>query len=203
VISIASLFFALKWGEFGKMNLIYTLGTVWAFLGSIVLLGERPSKFTWGAIPLAVLGLFFVFSPHGHPNLYADIMAIIGSLTSGYVYLCLKQLRTNHNAISIVFSFYIAGLVAFFVPTFLNFVWPDVYNLLILIMIGLSGFCAQILMTIGYRYTQVSVATPIKLTSIVSMIIIGILIFKDPFNIVLGTGVVLILTAIFMVARYQ
>lgn len=203
VMSIVCLFYSLKWGHFGKENLLYTLGTFWAFLWSVLILKEKPKAITISAIPLAFIGLICIFKPISGPLYMADVVALLGSFFTAFAYISIKKLRESHTAISIVFSFYMTGFIIFLLPTLKHFVLPSSKDILFSILIGVSGFIAQILMTIGYKYTPITVSSSIKLTSVVLMICIGIVLFNDTLDWVTGFGIGSVLTAIYVITRYQ
>lgn len=202
LISIICLTFSLKWGDYGKVNVLYSLGTVWAFIASMVFLKEKPHRLTMAAIPLSLIGLLCIFKPSGSVNL-ADFVSLLGSFLTAYVYVSIRTLRKNHNAMSIVFCFFMTSFVVLLVPAMLTFKCPSWHALLICGVVALSGFSAQILMTLGYKYTPVSVSSSIKLTGILLSVCIGIFFFKDPLDWLSGLGLVFVTSAIYLVTRYQ
>jgi len=203
VASMACLLFAYKWGHFGKANLIFSLSSIWTFILSIIILKERPTWQAYLAIPLCLIGLFLIFNPASSTLELTDLIALIGSFGTAGVYFSLKELRKTHNAPTIIFCFYIVGFVIatfFLIP---QFTWPSNTGLLLGSLTGVTGLIAQLLMTIGYKYTPLNISSFIKLTNIGVLILIGFFVFNDPISLFLGLGIILLFSAVILVTKYN
>ena len=107
LITIICLTYALKWGDYGKVNVLYSLGTVWAFVASMIILKEKPHKITIMAIPIAIMGIICIFKPSVEALNIPDLISLFGSFLTAFVYVSIRELRKTHNSISIVSCFYL------------------------------------------------------------------------------------------------
>ncbi len=203
VASIACLLYSLKYGEFGRASIIYSSGTLWAFFYSIFALKERPHFLSLLALPLSLLGLVLIFKPTLAPLQLPDMVALMGSIFTAMVYVSLRKLRETHNAETIVFCFFMTGLAISIVPCVWHLQAISLPILELGFVTGFTGFIAQLLMTVGYRYCPVSVSSFIKLTSSIAMVGIGILLFGDPLDVWTLSGMGMVFGAIFLVTRFQ
>ena len=203
VTSIFCLLLSLKLGEFGRSNVLYALGTLWAFFWSLLVLKEKPHLFTLISVPAAFLGLFLIFRPATYVFHFSDLIALIGSFLTGGVYVSLRKLRQNHSSETIVFCFFMTGFIVFSLLCLLHPEVPTLKGVLLGITVGITGFLAQLLMTTGYRYCPVSVSSFIKLLNSVLMVGIGVLIFHDNATALELLGMGLVIGSIFTITRYQ
>ena len=206
VASICCLFYSLKWGDFGRMNIIYATGTLWAFFWALFVLKERPHWVSLGSIPIALIGLLLIFEPTFEPLRLADMVALVGSFLTAGVYVSLRELRKTHDSTTIVFCFFMTGLLissASFVVHPASIAFPGWTVIGLAALTGVLGFAAQLLMTTGYRYCPVSVSSFIKLSSSVLMVGVGMWIFHDPFDLWRTIGMGMVMSGITLISVFQ
>ena len=82
---------------------------------------------------------------------------------------------------------------------------PTNYDLGLLILIGLLGSIANLLLTKSYQLAEVSLTTPLKYLSLVFAIIFGFYIFNEVPTIytLSGAGLIVISSAIIFVREHQ
>ena len=82
---------------------------------------------------------------------------------------------------------------------------PPSYDLGLLILIGLFGSTANLLLTKSYQLAEVSLTTPLKYLSLVFAIIFGFYLFNEIPTIytLSGAGLIVISSAIIFVREHQ
>jgi drug/metabolite transporter (DMT)-like permease len=82
---------------------------------------------------------------------------------------------------------------------------PSIYELSLLILIGLFGSVANLLLTKSYQLAEVSLTTPLKYLSLVFAIIFGFYFFNESPTIytLSGAGLIVISSAIIFVREHQ
>jgi drug/metabolite transporter (DMT)-like permease len=204
-ITAMYLFFSgLRLGDIGKINLIFNLSIIWTIFFATIIFKERPSIKSLIAIPFAFFGLFLILKP---TNLMAigrgEIYTFIGSILLSIVFLSIKQLRKNHNSYSIVFMFYTFGSIIVGISTKFSFIMPTPFLLLLLVLTGLFGITAQLLMTKAYKYASASVASSATLSGIPLMFISGVLFFNETLDIASGIGLTITVISLLVIVRNQ
>ena len=86
-----------------------------------------------------------------------------------------------------------------------GWVLPSMYELILLILIGLFGSVANLLLTKSYQLAEVSLTTPLKYLSLVFAIIFGFYFFNETPTIytLSGASLIVISSAIIFVREDQ
>ena len=101
-------------------------------------------------------------------------------------------------------SFYVHIMVAAIMLVTIPFGWvvPNVSDLILLILIGIVGGIAQILVTNAFRLSPISLLVPFEYTHILWAIFFGMVFFSDyPTIYVLSGSAIIILSTYYIVYR--
>lgn len=161
-----------------------------------VFLGERVRLIRLSAVGLGLVGVMIVLAPR--LSLSVDtvsgaatagaIMVLIASILRALVQIHVRRLvQTDHTA-AIVFYFSVTastlGLLTWplaalteFEP--LRWTWPPLWALTLLILSGLVGGIAQIMVTASYRFGGASMLAPFDYASMIFATVIGYVAFNE------------------------
>ncbi|MDA1354017.1 MAG: DMT family transporter [bacterium] len=198
-------FLALKLGEAGRVSLIFQASAIWAMIFGKILFDETPSLQTRWAVPVAFIGLFFVINPSMHFKIsLSDTIAIVASLLNAIVFLSLKDLRRDHDTLSIIAVSYslsalflVIPMMIYFTPIATTTQWG------LLILIGGIGFLGNFLMTVGFKYTATGVSGLILVGLVPMMYAIGIAFFGESPTLDSLFGAAIVIAALGVIAKYQ
>jgi drug/metabolite transporter (DMT)-like permease len=129
---------------------------------------------------------------------FYELVAIAGSVTTGLAVVFVKKLHEKDNSMAIFFSQCIVGFWLFLVPSGATQAKGNLYELLLLILVGVVATIGQLFMTEGYKY--VNVATGSLLQSLVPVfnLLSGWLIFREQFEPVEMIGAAIIVGSCFL-----
>ncbi|MBW6397737.1 DMT family transporter [Roseomonas sp. HJA6] len=155
---------------------------------SIPVLGEKVGIHRWSAVLLGFAGILVIalgkgaFQGGGMPEGLAAIgmiAAVTQGLWSAITTLLVRSLSATESSATIVL--WQSILMTLFTLVALPFVWttPTLWELLLLVLIGLIGGVAQIMLTEAYASAQVSALGPYSYTSILWSVMLGWLVFAD------------------------
>ncbi len=154
---------------------------------SIPFLGEKVGIHRWSAVLLGFVGILVIALGKGaFQGAGPDSIATIGMIAavtqgawSAITTLLVRSLSATESSATIVL--WQSLLMTLFTLVALPFIWttPSLWELFLLILIGLIGGVAQILLTEAYASAQVSALGPYSYTSILWSVALGWLIFAD------------------------
>ena len=165
---------------------------------SIFLLSEKVGIFRWLAVIVGFIGILIITEPGiSELNIYY-IFPIIFCLGLSYVAITIRQLSTTEPVwlISFYFSLSITLLSFFTIPN--GWIMPSFNHLMLLSLIGIFGGVANLWLSQSYKYSEVSLVTPLKYLGLVFAIFFGYFIWNEVPTIktLIGAFLVIISTLI-------
>ncbi len=177
--ALLSIFTALRNLPLATVVSISFAAPIFTTIFSIFFLSERVGYFRWLAVFIGFIGILIISEPGlSSLNVYY-IFPVIFVLGMSYVAISIRQLSSTEPVwlISLFFSaaITIAGLLT------LPFGWimPSFYDLTLLSMIGFFGGVANLWLSHSYKFSEVSLVTPLKYLALVFAIVFGYLIWGE------------------------
>ncbi|MGB3247257.1 MAG: DMT family transporter [Sulfitobacter sp.] len=167
-----------------------------------ILLGEKVRIFRLAAVGIGLLGVMIIlwprFSHIGTMEQTATIGALlilIATLMRSLVQIHIRQLvQTEHTAAIVFYFSATASLLALLTLPF-GWVVPTPGTFGMLVLAGLVGGIAQILVTSAYRFGSASMLAPYDYTSMIFAIFIGYFVFEELPTLVMLCGAMLVIGA--------
>ena len=203
LIALLAIFTALRNLPLATVVSISFAAPIFTTILSIFLLSEKVGLFSWLAVIVGFIGIIIITEPgFTSLNIYF-IYPIIFCLGMSYVAITIRQLSTSEPVwlISLYFSATIT-LASFFTIPY-GWIMPDIKDLMLLISIGIFGGAANLWLSQSYKFSEVSLVTPLKYLALVFAIIFGYLIWNEVPSIKTLTGAFLVLTSSIIIFRRE
>jgi len=206
-IGMWSIFVGLRNLELAEVTSIAFSGPIWVVIFSILFLSEKIKAKRWTAVGLGFIGVIIISKP-GFDNLnYYYIYPVIFTLAFAGVSIFIRKLTLVGEPVYLI-AFYFSvcsGIFGLCTLPFGEWLMPSSYDLGLLILIGLFGSTANLLLTKSYQLAEVSLTTPLKYLSLVFAIIFGFYLFNEIPTIytLSGAGLIVISSAIIFVRENQ
>ncbi|AYE84821.1 hypothetical protein A3753_08735 [Sulfitobacter sp. HI0082] len=167
-----------------------------------VLLGEQIRLIRVTAVAIGLVGVMIIlwprFSSIGTMEQTATIGALLilmATMVRSLVQIHIRQLVQNEDTAAIVFYFSVtASVLALFTLPF-GWVMPDLQTFGLLVLAGLIGGVAQILITSAYRFGSASMLAPYDYTSMLFAILLGYVFFAELPTMMMLAGAALVISA--------
>lgn len=176
---------------------------------AVLLLGEKVHVFRWSAVVVGLAGVLVILSDYAVPGSVAHERSLIGAgvAIGGAVFAALASTYTRslvryESAATIVV--YFSSFCALLGLMTLPFGWhpPTPTDLLFLVMSGICGGVAQVLLTQSYRFGDASTIAPFEYTSMIWVLIVSLLVFGTwPSPIILLGSAIVIGAGLFVIWR--
>ena len=175
-----------------------------------VILGERVGVYRISAVLVGLIGVLIIVEPRLtfnalHPTQDAMMLGVILAITAAacaaLAQIQIRKMVQVERTSAIIFYFCITASV-FSLSTVGTWVWPNLTQFLILILIGILGGVGQIMLTTAYRYAPASVIAPFDYTAMIFALGIGYFAFTElpSAQMILGAGIV-IAAGVFVILR--
>ena len=194
LIALISIFIALRNLPLATVVSISFAAPIFTTIFSIFLLNEKVGFYRWLAVIVGFIGILVISEPGFNSlNLYY-VYPIIFCFGLSYVAIAIKQLSSSEPVwlISFYFSLSIMFLSFFTIPQ--GWLLPSVKDLILLSLLGILGGLANLWLTQSYKFSDVSLVTPLKYLALVFAIFFGYIIWDEVPTIktLIGSSLVII-----------
>ena len=203
LIALLAIFTALRNLPLATVVSISFAAPIFTTILSIFLLSEKVGLFRWLAVIVGFIGIIIITEPgFASLNIYF-IYPVIFCLGMSYVAITIRQLSTSEPVwlISLYFSATIT-LASFFTIPY-GWIMPDIKDLMLLMSIGILGGAANLWLSQSYKFSEVSLVTPLKYLALVFAIIFGYLIWNEVPSIKTLAGAFLVITSSIIIFRRE
>lgn len=172
-------FTALSLLPLAEATVISFSAPLFATMLSALFLRETVGWHRWTAIAVGLAGVMIAVQPGGSGLSVAGVaIGLAAALGAAIVVITLRQIGQTESAASTVFWFNIVCVVATALPMPFMFTLHEPSVWIALLLGGLVGGLAQIMMTSAVRYAPVSVLAPFDYLQLVWAIFWGYLLFE-------------------------
>ena len=203
LIAIIAIFIALRKLPLATVVSISFAAPIFTTILSIFLLSEKVGIYRWLAVLVGFIGILIITEPGiSNLNIYY-IFPIIFCLGLSYVAITLRQLSTTEPVwlISLFFSIAITFLSFLTLP--FGWVMPSFNHFLILSLVGIFGGVSNLWLSQSYKYSEVSLVTPLKYLTLVFAIIFGYFIWDEIPTIKTLIGALLVIVSTLIIFRRE
>ena len=177
--ALLSIFTALRNLPLATVVSISFAAPIFTTIFSIFFLSERVGYFRWLAVFIGFIGILIISEPgFSSLNVYY-IFPVIFVLGMSYVAISIRQLSSTEPVWLISLFFSAAITIAGLLTLPLGWIMPSFYDLTLLSMIGFFGGVANLWLSQSYKFSEVSLVTPLKYLALVFAIVFGYLIWGE------------------------
>ncbi len=203
LIAIVSIFVALRNLPLATVVSISFASPIFTTIFSIFLLNEKVGFYRWLAVIVGFIGIIIISEPgFSSLNIYY-IYPIIFCLGLSYVAIAIRKLSSTEPVwlISLFFSFSI--LIFSFFSLYQQWIIPSLIDLILLSSIGVLGGIANLWLSQSYKFSEVSLVSPLKYLALVFAIVFGYFIWDEIPTIKTLMGALLVILSSFIIFRRE
>ena len=203
LIAIVAIFIALRKLPLATVVSISFAAPIFTTIFSIFLLSEKVGIYRWLAVLVGFIGILVITEPGiSELNIYY-VFPIIFCLGLSYVAITLRQLSSTEPVwlISLFFSIAITLMSLITIP--FGWVMPSFNHFIILSLIGIFGGVSNLWLSQSYKYSEVSLVTPLKYLTLVFAIIFGYFIWDEIPTIKTLIGALLVIISTLIIFRRE
>ena len=203
LVALLSIFTALRNLPLATVVSISFAAPIFTTIFSIFFLSEKVGYFRWLAVFVGFVGIIIISEPGlSSLNVYY-IFPVIFVLGMSYVAISIRQLSSTEPVwlISLYFSAAITLAGLFTIPY--GWLMPNLIDLILLSLIGIFGGVANLWLSQSYKFSEVSLVTPLKYLALVFAIIFGYFIWDEIPTIKTLVGATLVITSSVIIFRRE
>ena len=203
LIAIVAIFIALRNLPLATVVSITFAAPIFTTVMSIFFLSEKVGLYRWLAVLVGFIGILIISEPGFNSFNFYYIYPIIFCLGLSYVAIAIRQLSSTEPVwlIGLYFSFSIM-ILSFFTLSH-GWVMPNLKDLFLLSMVGILGGLANLWLTQSYKFSEVSLVTPLKYLALIFAIFFGYIFWNEIPTVKTLVGAMLVIISSVIIFRRE
>ncbi|HDM8229256.1 TPA: DMT family transporter [Vibrio campbellii] len=158
---------------------------VFTALLAVFFLKERIQSSTFTCIALCLLGVYVMVKPETGPDaehalpMFSVMIAILGAFGSSIAYVIVRKLSQTEDSSVIIFYFPLVALPASILLIGDQFVMPDLYLTMMLVLVGVFTQIGQLGLTKAMQTQEAGKASAYSYVQIIFSVVLGIVFFGE------------------------
>ena len=187
--ALICIFYAIRNMPLSISTIIQYTYPIFISLFACIFINEKITKHIVFALIVGWFGILLILNPTQLTNINVDIdrlsifIAFLGAIFTALAYVTVKKLAFTEDVYVIIEYFPLVSIIILLPVVFINWITPNVYELLWIIGIGLFTQLGQTFLTIGLKSLPASEASSINYLQVFFASIWGVLFFREIINI--------------------
>ena len=203
LIALVAIFIALRNLPLATVVSISFAAPIFTTIFSIFMLNEKVGFYRWLAVIVGFVGIVIISEPGFSSLNFYYIYPIIFCLGLSYVAIAIRKLSSTEPVWLISFFFSFSIMILSFFSFYQNWVLPSFIDLFLLAMIGILGGLANLWLSQSYKFSEVSLVTPLKYLALIFAIIFGYFIWDVIPTLKTLLGAALVILSSFIIFRRE
>ncbi len=181
-LSMLLFFMAVYYMPLGSAVALRYTSPIFAAIFAILILKEQVKPIQWLFFIFSLLGVFVLKGFDALLPPIGFVLVLVSSMFSGLVFVLIRKLGAGEHPVVIINYFMCistivgGGLAVFYWKN------PSLIEFMLLSILGVLGFFAQLFMTKAFQLGETSVIAPIKYIEVVFVIILSIGFFDESYS---------------------
>jgi drug/metabolite transporter (DMT)-like permease len=179
LIALIAIFIALRKLPLATVVSISFAAPIFITIMSIFFLNEKVGMYRWLAVLVGFIGIVIITEPGLNSfNIYY-LYPIIFCIGLSYVAIVIRRLSLTEPIWLIGFYFSFTIMMTSFLTLPYGWIMPSLKDFILLSLVGILGGAANLLLTQSYKFSEVSLVSPLKYLSLLFAIFFGYLIWNE------------------------
>jgi len=192
VVAMLMFFMALSMTPLAQVQALGFTAPLFTTVLAIFILGERVRLRRWTALIAGFIGALIIVRPGVEPIDMGSVLTVASAAIWGFTLITIKLLSRTDSAVTITAYMVLLMSPLSLLPALFYWTWPSPEMWVWLVVCGVSGTFAQLLMAQSFRVAEATVVLPFDFTKIVWGALIGYLAFGEVVDMWtwIGAGVI-------------
>jgi len=192
-IAMVAFYLSISITSSGRAVMLNDTYPIFVALFGYLFFKERIYKNDIVGLFLCLIGIFFIFYERESYSVVGDILGLISGISSGFAIHYVKRSTMTNHPVIVYFSACIVGLL--FIPfSFTDKVDVSMISIILVIIVGVLTFFAQLFMSYGYKYVSATKGSIIIYMQIPIVLLLSFLILNEIFKpkFIIGTVFIIV-----------
>lgn len=201
-LGIICYFYAANNMVLADASVLQKTSPFWSSFFAFILIKEKIIKMQWIGMIIAAIGSVFIIKPSMSSDIFPALIALSAAMFAGISYAIIGSLKGKESNALIIFYFSMFSCLfsLFFIK---SFVIPNLFEMFMLLLIGIFAGFGQFFLTIAYKKAPVSAVSIYNYTGVIFSYIFSLFMFKERVDLYSIIGMILTISAALLVYFYK
>jgi drug/metabolite transporter (DMT)-like permease len=204
VVSTGANFVAVSHLQLAQTASIMFSNPLWVCALSPLLLAERVGPRRWLAVIIGFIGVLVIIRPGTVGFHWAMLLSLTSALSTALYQIATRKVGADDRAITSLFYVSLVGSLAAAPVAPVGWILPDIGQWGLLALMGFYGMFGHYMLIQAHRMVPAPVLAPFVYTQIISMTVIGFVLFGDiPDSMTVIGGGLVVASGLYVFYREQ
>ncbi|WP_420582610.1 DMT family transporter [Reichenbachiella sp.] len=202
-IALASYFYILQQIPLAAAASMQYMAPIFTAILGVFIVKEKVNPKQYLFFFLSFLGILVIQGFDARISLIHLVIGIGGAVFTGLAYNCIRILKTSEHPLVIIFYFPMVSLPLAGIISLFNWVTPNGWDWMYLLLVGVFTQIAQYFMTRSYQAEELSKVSIINYMGIIYSLAFGFIIFGETYEWLSYVGMALVIVGIILNLKYK
>jgi drug/metabolite transporter (DMT)-like permease len=194
--ALSLFFYTIKQMPLATATTIQYLSQIFTVIIAMFIINEKVPYYRWVFFIIAFTGVLLIQGFDSRVKPCDLFVGLTSAFFAGLAYNAIIKCKYSDHPLTVVMAFPMVALPITGIWSIYDWVMPDINELCLLLSAGVFTQVAQYYMTKALQHERAQIVTPFKYLGSVYAIISGYLIFDEQLNLIILSGILLIITGI-------
>jgi len=202
-VALSLFFTTLQVMPLASAITIHYLSPIFTAIIGLYFVKEPVRRWQWVFFAVAFAGILIVQGFDSRVSFMYTGFGIVAAFLSGLAYNCIRKLKTSEHPLVIIFYFPLVTIPLSGIYLMFDWVTPEGFDWMWLLLIGLSTQFAQYYMTKSYQSEDLSKVASLNYLGIIYALGFGYVFFDESFEMMSYIGMAVVLIGVVLNVWYK
>ncbi|MEL0300828.1 MAG: DMT family transporter, partial [Flavobacteriaceae bacterium] len=203
VTSMSLFFLGIHFIPIGSAVTIRYIAPLFGAVLAVYYLKERIFPLQWFFYVLAFFGVVLIKGFDTTISLFGVAVVLGAAFFSAIVYIIISKIGNQDHPLLVVLFFMGIATLTGLIGSIYDFILPNGYEWLLLILLGFFGFFGQYYMTKAFQNGEASKVAPIKYSEVIFTLSFGVYWFDEIYTLTSLIGIALVIISLTISVLYK
>jgi drug/metabolite transporter (DMT)-like permease len=203
VTSMILFFWGVHYISVGSAVTLRYIAPLFAGLLAVIYLKETIKPLQWLFFISAFFGVYLIKNYDASGSNFGVFLVLLAAFFSAVVYILISKIGNKDHPVVVVHYFMLIATLVGGVGSLFFWRSPSLYELILLLSLGIFGFFGQLYMTKAFQNAEANMVAPFKYVEVIFTMLFGVFILHENYELLHIVGTFLVIVSLVFNVLYK
>jgi drug/metabolite transporter (DMT)-like permease len=203
VTSMILFFWGVHYISVGSAVTLRYIAPLFAGLLAVIYLKETIKPLQWLFFISAFFGVYLIKNYDASGSNFGVFLVLLAAFFSAVVYILISKIGNKDHPVVVVHYFMLIATLVGGVGSLFFWRSPSLYELILLLSLGIFGFFGQLYMTKAFQNAEAHMVAPFKYVEVIFTMLFGVFILHENYELLHIVGIFLVIVSLVFNVLYK